>query len=210
MRASPNELAEQLTLLEHELLTTIDPVELLQLKWHGAESARAPSISTYINWFTMVCQHAQRCHRLSVARTQPCMHRWPPVLQRPSSPMLPTKERRAFSNVPPRLLWFVIDNAQRPQRLLLASICLLVCALHALYCLRLIRCHVCYAVCVCVCVCVCVRLAMLGIGKLQCCHGDSHWSIQAHIAIYTCLACMSREWGINRPWMDGCMDGWID
>jgi hypothetical protein len=208
MRASPNELAEQLTLLEHELLTTIDPVELLQLKWHGAESARAPSISTYINWFTMVCQHAQRCHRLSVARTQPCMHRWPPVLQRPSSPMLPTKERRAFSNVPPRLLWFVIDNAQRPQRLLLASICLLVCALHALYCLRLIRCHVCYAVCVCVCVCVCStsdawnwETTMLS-WRFSLVYSSTHCNLHV-LGMY-----VSRVG--HQSTVDGCMDGWMD
>ena len=84
-RASPAELAEQLTLLEHELLTTIDPSELLKQEWATGDSAKAPGVLLYINWFNQVrdnrCKREHEAH--TYARDSIVRHshprRWPPV-----------------------------------------------------------------------------------------------------------------------------------
>jgi hypothetical protein len=57
LKFNENEIAEQMTLIEHELIRRIEPKELLKQNWN-----KHPEISShvieYITWFNKVCQWA--------------------------------------------------------------------------------------------------------------------------------------------------------
>jgi hypothetical protein len=52
-----DEIAEQITLIEHELFRAIEPVELLNQNW-SKHMEMSPHILEYIQWFNKMCQWA--------------------------------------------------------------------------------------------------------------------------------------------------------